>query len=319
MTPILLLVKQMFIITFIMNVNIKDRLIRNIDVALLRAFVAVAKTGSMTMAAGRLNVTQGAVSQQIKRLESLLQKQLFDRSGGKMKPTPDGERLVLHAGRMITLNDEVFSLITAPAFSGEVRLGIPYDIVAPFAAPILKSFSQACPQVRVDLQLGGSHDLKAALSRGDLDIILTTETHTPQGSEALLRSNLVWVGAHNGEAHKQATLPVVLCNENCMFRPVMLSALESVDRDWRLTGAMRNMDATYAMLQADLAVTALLEPIVPDTVTVLGAEDGCPDLMAFYINLYTPASAANEITAELARHIRDHFTLWRRPQNIISG
>ena len=53
---------------------------RNIDVGLLRAFVAVAETGSVTRAAHLLNLTQAAVSQQFKRLEELFGVELFDRA-----------------------------------------------------------------------------------------------------------------------------------------------------------------------------------------------------------------------------------------------
>jgi len=319
MTNPLSLVKRMFIIIPIMNANENRSPTRNIDIALLRAFVAVAESGSMTVAAKRLHVTQGAVSQQIKRLEAFLQKKLFERLGQGLIATRDGERLFLHAGRMIALNDEVFSLITAPEFSGVVRLGLPYDIVSPFAAPILKSFSQAYPKVSVELELGASRDLKVALSKGGLDLILTTETHTPKGAEALLRNDLVWIGAHNGNAYTQDPMPVVLCNENCMFRPVMLSALEAKDRDWRLTSAMRSMDATFAMVQADLAVTGILESTVPGFVSVLGESEGLPTLPVFYINLYTSVSGLNEVAAELAQHIREHFSDWRRPQNLMAS
>jgi len=314
----LLLVKRMFIIIPIMNANEYNGPTRNIDVALLRAFVAVAESGSMTVAAGRLHVTQGAISQQIKRLESFLQKQLFERSGQGLVATRDGERLFLHAGRMIALNDQVFSLITAAEFSGVVRLGIPYDIISPFAAPILKTFSHTYPKVSVELELGASRELKDLLAKGELDLILTTESHTPKGAEALLRNDLVWVGAQNGSAYTQHPLPVVLCNDNCMFRPVMLGALEAHDRDWRLTSAMRSMDATFAMVQADLAVTGVLESTVPSFVSVLGENEGLPALPVFYINLYTSVSGVNEVAAEFAQHIRDHFSTWRRPQKLMA-
>ena len=56
---------------------------RDIDIALLRAFVAVVETGSVTSAARLLNRTQAAVSLQIKRLEELLDQQLFKREHRK--------------------------------------------------------------------------------------------------------------------------------------------------------------------------------------------------------------------------------------------
>jgi DNA-binding transcriptional LysR family regulator len=52
---------------------------RDIDIALLRAFVAVVETGSVTGAAGLLNLTQAAVSQQVKRLEEMFGTELFER------------------------------------------------------------------------------------------------------------------------------------------------------------------------------------------------------------------------------------------------
>lgn len=319
MTNSLPLGKRIYIIGVIMNANSKANAppMRNIDIALLRAFAAVAQSGSMTVAARMVNVTQGAVSQQVKRLEQLLGKALFVRSGQGLALTTDGERLLLHAQKLIALNDEVFGLMTAPEFTGVVRLGLPYDIVAPFAAPILKSFANTYPKVRVELVLEASEDLKKALLKRDIDLTLTTETNTPKGAERLVRDQLVWVGGLNGEAHRQQPLPVVLCNENCMFRPAMLDALEAAGRDWRLTNAMRNMDATVAMLQADLGITALLESTVPASTRVLDKDDGLPELAEFFINLYVASGAtggANAVTVELAQHIRDHFSMWRRNQ-----
>jgi DNA-binding transcriptional LysR family regulator len=301
----------------IMNSNERKSLIRNIDVALLRAFVSVVESGSMTVAAVKLNVTQGAVSQQIKRLEDFLQKKLVNRTGGMLSPTVDGERLFLHAQRLIGLNDEVMALMTAPEFTGLVRLGIPYDIISPFAAPILQSFAQAYPKVRLELELDSTHDLKKSLSRGAIDLMLSTETHTPKGAERLIRNNLVWIGGANGTSHKKTPLPLIVCNENCVFRTVMLEALERIGRDWTSTGATRNMDATFAMLQADIGITSLLETTVPNGFTVLGAEDGLPELPEFFINLYVPANGASPVVLELANNIRDQFSLWRRSRSVV--
>jgi DNA-binding transcriptional LysR family regulator len=60
----------------------------NIDTALLRAFLAVAETGGMTSAARLLNLTQAAVSQQVKRLEDAFGRQLFERDRRGLRLTP---------------------------------------------------------------------------------------------------------------------------------------------------------------------------------------------------------------------------------------
>jgi len=93
---------------------------RDIDTALLRAFLAVVETGRVTGAAALLNVTQAAVSQQLKRLEELFGTDLFARHHRRLTLRPRGKRLIAHAQRLVALNDEVFSAMSAPAYEGEV-------------------------------------------------------------------------------------------------------------------------------------------------------------------------------------------------------
>ena len=63
---------------------------------LLRTFLAVAETGSMTLGAARILRTQSAASVQIKRLEETLGQPVFQRHGRGVTLTPVGERLVAH-------------------------------------------------------------------------------------------------------------------------------------------------------------------------------------------------------------------------------
>ena len=85
----------------------------------------------MTSAARLVNLTQAAVSQQVKRLEETFGRQLFERDRRGLRLTPSGERLLVRARRLLALNDEVWALMTAPDFTGEVRLGVPHDVVGP--------------------------------------------------------------------------------------------------------------------------------------------------------------------------------------------
>ena len=87
---------------------------RNIDTSLLRAFVAVAETSGMTTAANLLNLTQAAVSQQIKRLEDAFEAPLFERERKGLRLTSAGERLFVKAKRMLALNDDIWAEMTTP-------------------------------------------------------------------------------------------------------------------------------------------------------------------------------------------------------------
>src|SRR5918998_5420492 len=123
----------------------------NLDVSLLRAFVAVADAGGMTAATGILNLTQAAVSQQIKRLEESFGEELITRDRRGMKLTNAGERLFGRAKRLLALNDEIWAEMTTPVYEGEVRLGIPSDIVTTYLPTFLKGFARSYPRVRISL------------------------------------------------------------------------------------------------------------------------------------------------------------------------
>jgi DNA-binding transcriptional LysR family regulator len=72
---------------------------RNLDLDLIRSFVTVAECGSMTIAANLLHMTQGAVSQQVKRLEALLGCLLFVRKARKLELSRQGEQFLPSARR----------------------------------------------------------------------------------------------------------------------------------------------------------------------------------------------------------------------------
>ena len=102
---------------------------RNLDMTTLRSFLAVAEHGGVTRAAGALNLTQSAVSMQLKRLEDLLDIQLLDRSNRKIALTGSGEQMLSYARRIVALNDEAVGRLTEELYEGEITLGVPQDIV----------------------------------------------------------------------------------------------------------------------------------------------------------------------------------------------
>jgi DNA-binding transcriptional LysR family regulator len=278
---------------------------RDIDVGLLRAFVAVVETGGVTSAASLLNLTQAAVSQQLRRLEELFGRELFERHHKRLLLRPDGERLIAYAQRAIAFNDEVWGAMSAPAYVGEVRLGVPTDIVGAFIPPILKRFDKAWPRVRVALRCSTTPQLLEALRRGDVDLTLTTERACGANGEMLLEDDLVWAGAINGVAHRRDPLPVSLGRETCEFRPSVLKALRDAGRDWRPVSEA-GIDALKASLEADIAVGPFMRRTIPDYLEAVD-DERLPPLPRFQINMYLPRACQSEIAGELARHIRQEF------------
>lgn len=280
---------------------------RDIDISLLRAFLAVVETGSVTGAARLLNRTQAAVSLQIKRLEDMLSCELFERGHKRLTLAPPGERLLQAARELVSRNDELWASMTTPAFEGTVRLGVPVDIVSSYIPPILRRFNQAWPRVEVSLFCRNSHELLEDLEAGAVDLTLTTDETDFRGGETLRMDRLVWVGAPGGKAYRQDPLPLTVGSRTCRFRPPVLDALRKAHRDWRMVMEVRGQEAIYAVVSADVAVTAQLADSVQSGLVILGPESGLPDLPTFAINLFLPSAGGSEIALELARHIRLEF------------
>lgn len=276
---------------------------RDIDVTIVRAFLAVVETGSVTRAAELMNLSQGAISQQIRRLEELSGSALFVRTGRRLVPSPEGRALTAAASQFVTANDHLWASLRAPAFEGEVRFGAPYDIIGSYAPPILRRFSRAFPAIRVTLVCQDSMVLLSELRGGRLDLALTTELGCGKGGETLRQDRLVWVGARGGEAHMRHPLPVSFGAEACVFRPIAVAALRKARRDWVAVCEVSNMEPVRATLEADLAVAPLLSHSVPETLEVLASGKQLPKLPAFRINLYQAASAKPLVRA-FAEHAR---------------
>ena len=126
----------------------------SLDIDLLRAFVAVAETGSFTRAAGRLGRVQSAVSMQVKRLEEVAGQRLFDRSKRRVALSKAGEVLLGYARRMLALNQAALSDLGQNAVAGSLRLGAA-DTAAYFLPGILASLFNG-PALRPDPNFRGS-------------------------------------------------------------------------------------------------------------------------------------------------------------------
>ena len=281
---------------------------RDLDLTILRAFIAVVETGSVTGAARVLNRTQAAVSLQIKRLEDMLGQPLFERGHKRLTLAPAGEQLVGLAQRLVAMNDEVVDSMTTPSFEGEVRLGLPVDLIVTYAAPILRRFNAKWPGVRVSLTASNSHDLTEDLERGKLDLAMTTDIERGgRGVETLAWDDLVWVSAPGGQAHRRLPLPLAIGGRSCRFRPVLLDVLRRNGIDWRVVIEVANQDAVNATVAAGISVSALLRETVPQALEVLPESAGLPALPSFALNLRLPAGGATEFADEMARHIRAEF------------
>ncbi len=279
---------------------------RQFDLTALRSFVAVADAGGVTRAATQLNLTQSAVSMQLKRLEDTLGLPLLDRSARTIALTAQGEQLLAYARRLLALNDEAWGRLTHPAFEGQLDFGVPHDIIYPHVPVVLQRFAAEFPRVKLQLHSLYTSGLKEMLARGEMDIILTTEAGVDAGGETLRREPLVWAGAPGGQAWRSRPLRFASC-AHCVFKRPALEALEAAGIAWEFAVESISTAAIEASVAADLAVSVQMQSGVPARCEAVRHGGALPQLPDHRVNMYVAPGPRAVLAERLAALLRQAY------------
>ncbi|WP_308918120.1 LysR family transcriptional regulator [Jannaschia sp. LMIT008] len=137
----------------------------------LRTFLWVAKLGGVRRAAARLNLSQPAVSTRIATLEAQLHARLFDRLPGRLVLTREGQSLLTYAEQMLFVEEEIRKQVAdRSGLSGLFRIGASETVAQSWLPAFLKAISAAFPQVRLDLTVDISLNLRAMLLERRVDL-----------------------------------------------------------------------------------------------------------------------------------------------------
>lgn len=153
----------------------------------LRYIVAVARERHFGRAAEACFVSQPTLSVSIKKLESELEAQIFERGGAEVSLTPIGEQLVAQAQRVL---DEVSRLSQLAAqgrdpLLGPLRLGVIYTI-GPYLLPrVMKTLIRRHPQMPLILSENFTQKLLEQLRNGEIDVAILAEPFDGSGMEVM--------------------------------------------------------------------------------------------------------------------------------------
>ena len=275
-----------------------------LDLALLRAFVEVADTGSMSVASVGLHLTQGAVSQRIKRLEAFLGCPLLMRDTQGSSLTWQGRSLLPDARHLLRMHDAFCASVGVRESDAPVRLGLPFDMAGAPLAPVLKAFGDAFPKAEVKIFSASSVDLDQVFATGELDLVLSQGPVDVELGERLAVDQLVWLGNETASARR----PLALCflTANCAFRDTVFRCLGEAGIVAKVVFENASVDTTLTMVRNGLAVTPWLQSLVPEDISLAAPECGLPTLPAFAVRLQTVEDASRSVSG-LADIIREHF------------
>lgn len=284
-------------------------IMRNIDLQLLRTFRAVTTTGNMTHASALLNITQGAVSQQINKLEAQLRCKLLLRGKSGLTLTAEGEKLFARSQALLSLNDEIWRDMTEPQFKGQISLGIPLDLVTTQLPGTLRLFADDFPDVDINLVCAPTLDLKRQFEEGLLDLTLLQELPGELTATPLFSDQLVWITAKAGKARNLDPLPLSISSTDCVFRLPTTLALDQIGRRWKRVYESNNIDATQAMIRMDMAVGVYLKSLVPVGLDWFKEAENFPILPEYSVTLAVANGTEQELANHLANYIHRSFNL----------
>src|ERR1700754_1493441 len=144
---------------------------RNLGIVPLRSFVAVAECGGFQRAAASLHLTQGAVSQHVRRLEETLGRALVERHGRGSRFTADGEALLGHARRILGAHDETLRALGVEPDQTLV-VGSTEHAAAQLLPELASELTTAWREHRVRFRIDRGAQLRSRLADGSVDLAL---------------------------------------------------------------------------------------------------------------------------------------------------
>lgn len=268
---------------------------RNLEIDLLRSFVAVATHLNFTRAAQSVSRTQSAVSLQIKRLEEIVGKPLFDRSRQSVSITPAGEALRVHANRILIANDAALSQIQQPEAEGRVRIGAPDDYATLVLPTILSKIEVDHPRLQIEVVCENTPDLLRMLDGSDLDIAIAVHKPNAVSGQIACYEPLHWVASPGYTDDPDAALSLVLWPPNCVSREIALDSLKQIDRKWRVAYSTRSVGLIERALLNSSAVGVMEASCIPDTLRIVDGQVGLPPLSDVAISIHRSQEEASNI------------------------
>ncbi|XTZ39640.1 transcriptional regulator LrhA [Salmonella enterica] len=296
-----------------------NRPILNLDLDLLRTFVAVADLNTFAAAAAAVCRTQSAVSQQMQRLEQLVGKELFARHGRNKLLTEHGIQLLGYARKILRFNDEACTSLMFSNLEGVLTIGASdesADTILPF---LLNRISSVYPKLALDVRVKRNPLSADRQQDQEADLVVTTHRSGQFDSLTLRTSPTHWYCAAEFVLPKGEAVPLVLLDEPSAFRDMVIDALNDANIPWRIAYVASTLSAVKAAVKAGLGVTARPVEMLGADLRVLGRAEGLPLLPdTEYLLCYNPQSQ-NELASVIFQAMEQYQNPWHYSNNTPEG
>lgn len=279
----------------------------NLDSELLRTFLMVATSGSLSAGAARIFRSQSAVSLQVKQLETILGHAVFRRHARGVQLTSIGAELLPRAQQVIDLLDETISRLRTKSLQGTIRIGIPDEYGDSMLAQVVARFARNHPQVELSVRCGFSADFPEALARNELDIAVHAVESAHGHMLKLGTEKTFWVTSKLHDVHQFDPVPVALFDRQCWWRDRAIEALEKSGRRHQVIFSSESVTGITAAVSAGIAIGMMGENSLRDNFRILAESDGFAPLPASTLVLESRKGLDNAVAQAMCQAIRDAF------------
>lgn len=268
----------------------------NLPMDLLRSFVTIVDTGSMVKASEHVFLTQSALSLQMKRLADIMQQPMFRRQQGALLLTSAGETLLAHARDILALNDQAVTAIGG-RLVGPIRIGMVQDFADAILAGVLARFKRLNPDLRMEIRISNSSELKELVENGLLDIALYLAEEADKATIAV--APMAWLGDEDLLA--ASSLPIAIMTKPCIFREASLAALEQVGQPYTIAVETPSISVLRAAVDSGFAITCRTTAFLGHSRKPLNIPDAVLPNVAYSLAISATPSAAIVTLADLLK------------------
>lgn len=251
------------------------------EIRQLRAFVAIAESGTFTAGALRVHVTQAAISMQIRQLENEIGAKVFVRAPRHVILTEAGEQLLRRARQILREHDAALDEIAelAGAERGRLRIGSASAMVLTDQLPaILADLRAQHPGAEIGVASGTSEVLVDQILAGDIDIAFVSLPVDVRGikTERLSEDQLVAIASPKHKLAKQRTISAyTLAGERLILGERGGNTRRLIDQFFAQAGVtlhvameLSRQQAIRRMVEADMGVGIVpLQSVIDDVET----------------------------------------------------
>ncbi|WP_277656773.1 LysR family transcriptional regulator [Seleniivibrio woodruffii] len=275
-----------------------------LSIDLLRTFVTIAKVNSYTKASCLLNMTQSAVSMQMKRLEEQTGT-LFIKQGKRFSISPTGERLLEHAVRILKAHDDALTVIANPDIHDYIRVCSPELYASSILPNALRKFYAKFPNSRIDFSTNTKENMLRKVENGDLDIAIVADM--PEPHEKIYSEKVVWVTSPCKGAAMTRPLPLAVYPEGCHIRRWCIESLEKAGIPYRVSFVASSAFAILSAVRAGIAVAPVGYSRVNGEEELYTVLNNLPALPDNTLSIVTAQNLRSLSAQTLISYIREEF------------